>query len=39
MHIIEFDNYNINLTEEAALIKPIRDIWNADKSKNKEKAL
>ena len=38
-HIIEFDNYNINLTEEAALIKPIRDIWNADKSKNKEKAL
>jgi len=39
MHIVEFDNYNISLTEEAALIKPIRDIWNADKTKTKDKAL
>lgn len=39
MHIVEFDSYNINLTEEAALIKPLRDIWNSDKSKTKEKAL
>ena len=37
MHIINFDNYQISLTEEAMLIKPIRDLWNADKSKNKEK--
>lgn len=37
MHIINFDNYQISLTEEALLIKPIRDLWNADKSKTKEK--
>ena len=37
MHIIEIVDYNVQLTEEALLIKPIRDLWNADKSKNKEK--
>lgn len=39
MHIINFDNFQITLTEEAMLIKPIRDLWNADKSRNKEKFL
>ena len=37
MHILEIVDYNIQLTEEALLIKPIRDLWNADKSKTKEK--
>ena len=39
MHIINFDNYEIKLTEEAFLIKPIRDLYNGDKSKDKEKFL
>lgn len=39
MHIINFDNFEISLTEEAFYIKPIRDLFNADKSKNKEKFL
>jgi hypothetical protein len=37
MHILEFINYEIKPTEEAFLIKPIRDLYNEDKSKNKEK--
>lgn len=39
MHIINFDNFEISLTEEAFYIKPIRDLFNADKSKSKEKFL
>lgn len=37
MHIIEIVDYQIQLTEEAMMMKPIRDLWNADKSKTKEK--
>lgn len=37
MHILEFINYEVKPTEEAFLIKPIRDLYNEDKSKNKEK--
>ena len=37
MHIIEYDNYQIKPTEEALLIAPIRKIYNADKTKTKEK--
>lgn len=36
MHIIEYNNYTITPTQEAFLIKPIRDLFNKDKSKNKE---
>lgn len=36
-HILEYNNYQVNPTEEAFLIKPIRDIYNADRTKNKEK--
>jgi uncharacterized protein YoxC len=39
MHIIEYNNYEIIPTEEAFLIKPIRELYNADKSKTKEKFL
>lgn len=39
MHIIEFKDFEITLTEEAFYIKPIRDLFNADKTKNKEKFL
>ena len=37
MHIINYNNYQIELAEEALLIKPIRDLFNADRTKNKEK--
>lgn len=39
MHIIEYNNYTIEPTQEAFLIKPIRDLFNKDKSKTKEKFL
>lgn len=37
MHIVEYDNYQIKPTEEAFLIAPIRKLYNADKTKTKEK--
>lgn len=37
MHLIEYNNYQIEPTQEAFLIKPIRDLYNADKSKTKNK--
>lgn len=36
MHILEFIDYQVIPTQEAFLIKPIRDLYNADKSKSKE---
>ena len=36
MHIIEYINYEIVPTQEAFLIKPIRDIYNNDSSPTKE---
>lgn len=37
MKLINIENYQIKVTDEALLVKPIRDLFNADKSKNKEK--
>ena len=37
MHILEFIDYQVIPTEECFLIKPFRDLYNKDKSKNKEK--
>ena len=37
MNIIEYNNYEITPTQEAFLIGPIRKLFNADKSKTKEK--
>lgn len=39
MHLVEYINYEIKPTEEFFLIKPLREIWNADKTKTKEKAM
>lgn len=36
MHIIEYNNYQIQPTQEAFLIKPIRDLYNKDKTKHKD---
>lgn len=37
MHILEYNNYQVEPTQEAFLIKPIRDLYNADKTKTKDK--
>lgn len=36
MHILEYENYIVTPSQEAFLIKPIRDLYNADKSDTKE---
>ena len=36
MKLIEFTDFNIKITDEALLVKPIRKLFNKDKSKNKE---
>ena len=37
MHVLEYNNYQVEPTQEAFLIKPIRDLYKADKSKTKDK--
>jgi hypothetical protein len=39
MHILEFENYEVRPTEEAFMIRPIRKLYNSDRSKGKEKFL
>lgn len=39
MHIVEYENYQIQPTQEALLIGPIRKLYNADKTKTKDKFL
>lgn len=36
MKLLKYENYVVTPTEEAFLIKPIRDLYNEDKSANKE---
>lgn len=36
MKLLKYENYQVVPTEEAFLVKPIRDLYNADKSKDKE---
>jgi nucleotidyltransferase/DNA polymerase involved in DNA repair len=37
MHLVEYINYEIKPTQEALLIKPIRKLYNQDRSKTKDK--
>lgn len=37
MHLVEIINYEVKPTQECFLIKPLRDLFNADKTKTKEK--
>ena len=37
MKLLNLENYQIKVADEALLVKPIRDLFNADKSKSKEK--
>lgn len=36
MKLLEFKDYRLNVSDEAFLVKPIRKIFNADRSSNKE---
>ena len=36
MKLLNIENYQIKVSDEALLVKPIRDLFQADKSKNKE---
>lgn len=36
-HLLEYKDYKLSVSPEAFLIKPIRGLFNADKTKNKEK--
>lgn len=37
MHLLVFEDYEVRVSPEALLIKPIRMLWNQDRSKQKEK--
>ena len=36
MKLLNIENYQIKVSDEALLVKPIRDLFKADKSKTKE---
>ena len=37
MKLIEYDNYQLKLSDEAYLVRPIRKLFNQDRSSTKEK--
>lgn len=37
MHLLEFEDYEVRVSPEALLVKPIRMLYNQDRSKQKEK--
>lgn len=39
MKLFRYEGYNMTISEEAFALKPFKDLWKRDKSKNKEKAL
>lgn len=39
MKLFKFENFKLNISEEALSIKAFRDIWNRDKTNNKERAI
>lgn len=39
MKLFKYQGYNLTISEEAMVLKPFKDIWKRDKSKNKEQAL
>ena len=39
MKLFKFEGYKLNISEEALALKPFRQIWNRDKTVNKDKAI
>ena len=38
MKLFRYEGYKLHISEEAFVLKPFKEIWNRDKSKNKDKA-
>lgn len=36
MHVLEFEQFEVRPTQECFLIKPLRELYNADRTKNKD---
>ena len=36
MKLIQVENYELKIADEALLVKPIRKLWNQDRSQRKE---
>lgn len=39
MKLFKYQGYNLTVSEEALMLKPFKDLWKRDKSKNKEQAM
>lgn len=39
MKLFKYEGYKLHISEEAFVLKPFKEIWNRDKTKNKDKAL
>ena len=39
MKLFRYEGYKLHISEEAFVLKPFKELWNRDKSKNKDKAL
>lgn len=39
MKLFKYEGYKLHISEEAFMLKPFKEIWNRDKTKNKDKAL
>ena len=39
MKLFRYEGYKLHISEEAFVLKPFKEIWQRDKSKNKDKAL
>lgn len=39
MKLFKYQGYNLTISEEAMMLKPFKDLWKRDKSKNKDRAL
>ena len=39
MKLFKYEGYKLHISEEAFVLKPFKELWNRDKSKNKDKAL
>lgn len=39
MKLFKYQGFNLTISEEAFMLKPFKDLWKRDKSKNKEQAL
>ena len=38
MKLFRYEGYKLHISEEAFVLKPFKELWNRDKSKNKDKA-